>query len=255
MSKGKTIRPLAYILLMIALPAVLVALVALVANSRGMNVQPLIGLMGLPLGLGIGLVILMRRSNMMPIPERLMELRAALAASGHPDIRFQYFSADDIRGKIPQLHSSIPSFLTISDLILKELSPRALLWLARSALHRGASRAITIFLVVVLFTAVIQLAMDGLALAHSLTLLLLALVITLIALGAMDLAFSQAADRAVTNSHEDRLAAKEALSFLYYTPLGCAAVLSPLQRLRSRARANAVGILLERGFRSELQDL
>lgn len=67
-----------------------------------------------------------------------------------------------------------------------------------------------------------------------------------------DLLLTQAADRAVTKTDDDRARAKEALGFLYFMPLGWSALLFPLHRFRALMRARALRIDLEAGYRVDV---
>lgn len=193
----------------------------------------------------------MLRNDQGKSPKRLQELGEALAERGLRKVSFQHLTNADLRGKLPLFHSTIPNLLTIPDCILDGMSMPALVWLSSSALHKALQRLLVLLSAFLAFCFIILPAADTFPIIIGISVLVVGFSIYLFVVARIDMAMTEAADRAVTKNDSDRQAAQEALSFLYYLPLGWKAVLFPLHKVRSGCRARALGIELVRGFRAD----
>jgi hypothetical protein len=212
-----------------------------------------VDLWGIPIGAALLVIVLFLQNGKSTQPSRLRELEKALELQGHPKVDFQFLSSRLARGKTIIFHAPMPSTLTLTDRLLHELSIPALVWLSKSALHRNVQRKLTLAFICIFFAASLVL-VHWMPFEVALVVLIGSGVLLVALMGVVDLLLTQAADRAVTKTNNDRAGAKEALSFLYFVPLGWSLLLFPLHRFRVRKRARALLIDLEEGYRADVSD-
>ena len=120
-----------------------------------------------------------------------------------------------------------------------------------SALHEATRRTLILLALLFAYLLAVFWLSDAVPVIVSIPILIVGCVGFMLLSVRIDMEQTQMADRAVTLTESDKQAAREALSFLYYMPLGWKVVMFPWHGLRCRSRARALAIELERGFLAE----